>query len=961
MDITGIEKRRQLIDRRALAQAVETLFAEGLKESARKPKLLALYKDALAKGQAEVQRRFFESHDGAKAVLSYAYLIDQLIRVIHDTASTHIYPAANPTNAEKLCILAVGGYGRGELAPYSDIDLLFVHEYKISPRVEQVVEEVLYTLWDVGLKVGHATRSVDECMRQAKADVTIKTAMLEARYVWGEKNLFAAFQKAFKKDVQAGTGFAFLEAKLAERDARHERMGDSRYVLEPNIKDGKGGLRDLHTLYWAAKYLYHVGDISELVNQKILTKAEATRFAKAQQYLWTLRCHLHYLTDRPEERLTFDVQPELARRMGYTDHAGTSGVERFMKHYFLIAKDVGDLTRIFCAAFEAQHQKKPLFSLSKLLSASEVAGFANESGRLNELTRGHFRKTPVDMLRIFKVAHENRMSIHPDALKSITRNLKYVNKKFREDPAANAIFMDILTSKINPEGTLRHMNECGLFGKFIPDFGRVVAQMQYDMYHVYTTDEHTIRAIGILNRIENGELAEDHPLATKLMPTILSREVLYVAVFLHDIAKGRGGDHSELGAEVARSLCPRLGLSEEQTETVAWLVLHHLAMSNTAFKRDIDDPKTVIDFVDLVQSPERLRLLLCLTVVDIRAVGPNVWNNWKSSLLRDMYYRAFDFMTEGLDGLGRAKRVTAARDRLVQLLDHWPDHERERHIDRLPDGYLLAFDAELLLRHSDVIREAELRQQTLALDIQVLSSRDATEITIFTEDHPGLFARLSGALAVCGASIVDARIATFKDGTALDVFTVQDAAGGGAFKSSSKLARLSVMVEQVLSGRVRPLEELDRKASHIPSRMEIFYVAPRVLIDNKASNTHTVIEVNGRDRPALVYRLTTALFRMGIQITSAKISTYGEQVVDVFYVKDVFGMKITHETKLKEIRQGLLDVLEIAGPGGMVGDMEAPKSGTKTTAKSPTKAAAKPASKTASKTSSKSAPSAAAE
>lgn len=925
MDISGIEKRRQLIDRRALLQAVEDIFAEGLKDAARRAGLLALYKGALAKGREEIQRRFFKDLDGAKAVLAHAYLIDQLIRLIHDTAAVRIYPGANPTTSEKLCILAVGGYGRGELAPYSDIDLLFVHEYKITARVEQVVEEILYTLWDMGLKVGHATRSVDDCMRQAKADITIKTAMLEARYVWGDKGLFNSFQKAFTKDVQTGTGFAFLEAKLAERDARHERMGDSRYVLEPNIKDGKGGLRDLHTLYWAAKYLYHVGDIAELIERKILTKAEANRFAKAQQYLWTLRCHLHYLTDRPEERLTFDVQPELARRMGYTDHAGTSGVERFMKHYFLIAKDVGDLTRIFCAAFEAQHQKKPLFSLSKLLSANEVDGFAHEAGRLNELGRGHFRNTPVDMLRIFKVAHEKRMAIHPDALKSITRNLKFVNKKFRENPEANAIFMAILTSKTNPEVTLRHMNECGLFGKFIPDFGRVVAQMQYDMYHVYTTDEHTIRAIGILNRIENGELAEDHPLATKLMPTILSREVLYVAVFLHDIAKGRGGDHSELGAEVARNLCPRLGMTEEQTETVAWLVLHHLAMSNAAFKRDIDDPKTVIDFVDLVQSPERLRLLLCLTVVDIRAVGPNVWNNWKSSLLRGMYYRAYDFLTEGLDGMGREQRVLAARANLARLLDHWPEHECERHIDRLSDGYLLAFEPEQLLRHSDVIRDAELRQQNLALDIQVLGARDATEITIYAEDHPGLFARLSGALAVCGASIVDARIATFKDGMALDVFTVQDASGGGAFKSSSKLARLSVMVEQVLSGRVRPLEELDRRASQIPSRMEVFYVAPRVLIDNKASNTHTVVEVNGRDRPALVYRLTTALFRMGIQITTAKISTYGEQVVDVFYVKDVFGMKITHETKLKEIRQGLLDALEIAGPGGMPEPREAPQ------------------------------------
>ena len=692
-------------------------------------------------------------------------------------------------------------------------------------------------------------------------------------------------------------------------------MGDSRYVLEPNIKDGKGGLRDLHTLYWAAKFLFRVKQVDELVERKVLTRAEANRFDKAQRYLWTLRCHLHLLAGRAEERLTFDIQPELARRMGYTDHAGTSGVERFMKHYFLTAKTVGDLTRIFCAAFEAQHQKKPVFSLRRFIGEREVEGFAQDGGRLNQPMRGHFRKTPVDMLRIFEVAHRNQLDIHPDALKSVARNLKLVDRSLREDAAANAIFMQVLAARENPEGTLRRMNECGLFGRFVPDFGRVVAQMQYDMYHVYTTDEHTIRAIGILNRIENGELADDHPVATEVMPKILSREVLYIAVLLHDIAKGRGGDHSVLGAEVARNLCPRLGFSEEQTETVAWLVLYHLAMSNAAFKRDIDDPKTVQDFVELVQSPERLRLLLCLTVVDIRAVGPNVWNNWKASLLRELYHRALDVMSDGLDGRGREQRVAATRAAVMEALTTWPEAERQSHIDRLPDGYLLAFDREQIGRHAAIIRDAEQRSQPLALDIKVQPARGVTEITVYAADHPGLFARLSGALAVSGASIVDARIATFKDGMALDVFVVQDA-DGGAFQASSKMAKLSVLVEQVLSGRVRPLEALDKAASSLPSRTEVFYVAPRVLIDNKASNTHTVLEVNGRDRPALVYRLTTALFRIGVQISTAKISTYGEQVVDVFYVKDVFGMKITHETKLKEIRDGLTEVLNASGHGG---------------------------------------------
>ncbi len=910
MEIAKIEKRRDLFDRRALTIALDDLFEQRLPDLERRNASLGLYRAALEKGRAEVQRRFLEDQDGAKAVAANAFIVDQLIRVVYDVAATKLYYTANPTDQERLAIVAVGGYGRGELAPASDVDLLFLHSYKLSVRVEQIVEDMLYTLWDLGLKVGHATRSIEEAIRQAKADFTIKTANLENRFIWGERKLYDKFRRAFESQILSSGGTEFLEAKLRERDERHEKMGGSRYVLEPNIKDGKGGLRDLHTLFWVAKYLYRVTDVAELIDKKVLTKVEAERFRKTQQYLWTLRCHLHYLTGRAEERFTFDVQPELARRMGYTAHAGTSGVERFMKHYFLIAKDVGDLTRIFCAAMEAKHQKKPIFSLARFRSTKELEGFIISSSRLDKRAKGQFKEDPVDMLRAFEVAHRHGMDIHPDALKSITRSLSKITKDVREDPEANAVFMRILTSDINPETTLRRMNECGLFGRFIPDFGRVVAQMQYDMYHVYTTDEHTIRAIGILHRIEKGELVADHPTASKVIPKVLSRAVLYVALFLHDIAKGRGGDHSILGAEVAHSLCPRLGLSAEQTETVAWLVEQHLLMSNTAFKRDIDDAKTVIDFVQKVQSPERLRLLLCLTVCDIRAVGPNVWNNWKASLLRDLFNRADTVMSRGLDNRGWEQRVDSVRSALDETLADWPQHQRERHLSRLPVNYLLSSDIDQLARHARIINDAESRGLTLAVDSAVSVANDSTEITVFTQDHPGVFSRLAGACAVSGANIVDARIATLHDGTALDVFTVQDAIDGGAFQNTSKVARLSVMVEKVLSGQVKTLEELDRRASHIPSRMNVFSVSPRVLIDNSASHTHTVIEVNGRDRQGLLYRLTTALFRAGMQISTAKISTYGEQVVDVFYIKDIFGMKITHESKLKQVRESLISVLE---------------------------------------------------
>jgi len=907
-----LKKRREIIDRAALQAeldaVIETARQTRQSDQDRRQAMLACYRQALSDGFAEVRRRFEQDQDGALAVRGNAFVIDQLIRAMYETAAIRLHPTHNPTEAEKLSIVAVGGYGRGELAPRSDIDLLFLLPYKRTARHEVMVEEILYLLWDLGLSVGHATRTVRDCINRAKEDMVIRTGLLEARHLTGDLQLFNELRTRYFKEIAHGTGPTFVESKLKERDARHERMGDTRYVLEPNIKDGKGGLRDLHTLYWLAKYLYEVDSIADLVNLDVLTKQEVARFDKAQVFLWTLRCHLHDLAGRPEERLTFDVQPELARRMGYTDHAGTSGVERFMKHYYLIAKEVGDLTRIFCAAIEVRHQRRKLFRLPRLgLFLREVEGFSVVGDRLSVQSEAVFADDPVKMLKIFELSLRHDLDIHPDALQWITRNLRKVTRTVQSDPEANKVFMDILTAKNNPEATLRHMNECGLFGRFLPDFGRVVAQMQYDMYHVYTTDEHTIRAIGILHRIEKGELEKDHPVASKIIGKVLSRRVLYLAVLLHDIAKGRGGDHSIIGAEIANRVCPRLGLTEAETETVSWLVLEHLAMSRTAFKRDLGDPKTIADFVQLVQSPERLRLLLCLTVADVRAVGPKIWNNWKATLLREIYYKSEDVMSGGLATEGRQERAEAAKQELAEALFGWAPDEVESFLVLGHPSYFLYNDLETLCRHAELVRDARAMGQDLALNTRVDPERAATEVTVFTADHPGLFSRLAGALAMAGASIVDAKIGTMTDGTVLDSFWVQDSEGG-AFARPDKLARLSALVRQVLSGQIRLADELERRQD-MPLRTRVFTVAPRVLIDNKASNTHTVIEVNGRDRPALLFEITRALTDLGLQISNAKISTYGEQVVDVFYLKDVFGMKIDHPQKLRQIEDRLQKVL----------------------------------------------------
>ena len=901
-------KPREIIDRKAAALELNRIAEDkDLSSTQQRAAVLSLMKNLHRRGSAIIRTRFETSSDGAAALVAICHLTDQIIRLIHNFATSHAYPLNNPMRTDRLSLVAVGGYGRGDMAPQSDVDILFLYPYKQTGRHEQVVEYLLYMLWDLGLKVGHATRSIDDCIRMAKRDVTIRTNLLENRYIWGDRALFKQLQTRFLSDVVSGTGQAFIEAKLIERDNRHARMGDSRYVVEPNLKDGKGGLRDLHTLHWIGKYLYQVSKTEDLVTHGMLNKTEAKGFEKAQSFFWTVRCWLHYLTGHAEERLTFDLQRDIAERLGYTDRAGASGVERFMKHYYLHAKHVGDLTRIFCAALEANHQRHRLLPLPRLgLGRKAPPGYRLIDNRLAFEAGTRLADAPIRILDLFATAHKNGLDTHPGSLRLITRNLGLINQDMQDDPAANRLFMDMLTAKQAPDIVLRQLNEAGVFGRFIPDFGRVVAQMQYDMYHIYTVDEHTIRAIGILNQIERGDLADEVPLASAVVHKVNSRDVLYTAVLLHDIAKGRGGDHSILGAEVARKLCPRLGLDTAETETVAWLVEAHLTMSLTAFKRDLTDPKTISDFANLVQSPERLRLLLVLTVVDIRAVGPNVWNQWKAVLLRELYDNTADLLTGGHESENLNSRVAAAKAQLRAQLAGWSAQTVTSLIERHYPSYWLNFDVLTHARHADQIRTAERDGGRLSVKSRADPMRSATEITVYTHDHPGLFSQIAGAMALAGASIVDAKIQTMTDGMALDVFWIQDD-HGAPFDQQSKLARLSSFIQQIISGQLRPLTELQRQRQNgFRSRLDVFTVAPQIIIDNKASCSHTVIEVTARDRRALLHDITDELRKLSLQISSARIATYGANAVDVFYVKDVFGLQVGSKSKLAKIRTALL-------------------------------------------------------
>jgi [protein-PII] uridylyltransferase len=678
-----------------------------------------------------------------------------------------------------------------------------------------VIEAMLYFLWDLGLKVGHSSRSLDDMVRMAKSDITICTALLEGRYVWGDQELFDEARRRFFAEVVAGTERQFVTEKLIERNERHKRLGDSRYVVEPNVKEGKGGLRDLHTLYWIGKYIHKVRSVAELVDVGLLTPKEYRDFRRAENFFWAVRCHLHQLTNRAEDRLTFDLQRAVAERMNFADRPGKSAVERFMQYFFLQAKQVGSLTGVFLAQLEEQSAKKQRKGLLATFRGrtKTIKGFKVASSRIAAPDDTWFAADPVRMLEIFAIADEQGLEIHPETMRLLTRDCRMIDAAVRKDPRANELFLGVLTSPRDPETVLRWMNEAGVFGRFVPEFGRVNAQMQFDMYH-YTVDEHTIRAIGLLARIEKGELKQDHPLATTLIGKVHSRRATFCAVLMHDIAKGRGGDHSILGAEIAKRLCPRFGLSEDETALVSWLVRQHLIMSATAFKRDLADWKTITDFVSVVQSLERLRQLALLTIVDIRAVGPGVWNSWKRQLLAELYNAAEERLRLGHVQSHRAERIEAKKQAVAARMG-----DNGAMVERV--GKLMA-DAYWIAEGEDVIalNLAQLDQsagEQLSITTTYDAARGATLVMVIAADHPGLFYRIAGGIHLAGGNIIDARIHTAKNGTAVDNFLVQDPLGR-PFSEEGQFARLKTTIGDALANRVPLVPQLAARPSPGPAR-----------------------------------------------------------------------------------------------------------------------------------------------
>ena len=809
------------------------------------------------------------------------------------------------------------------MAPESDVDLLFlIAEKKGSAYTEQVTEYMLYMLWDLGLKVGHATRTVEQSIKLAKEDQTILTALLDLRFLRGDETLSNELYAKFRKNITKGKGRAYIASKLAERDARHDREGNSRYVIEPNVKEGKGGLRDLHALYWIARFIDKDGQINDAqdpqsyVEMGLFDESAATRFVRAADFLWRTRIWLHYISGRPTESLSFDKQTALARKMGYASGPIEVAVEKFMREYFTNAKEVGALTRIACAKLEAEKAILLPKGLDVFLPNSrrniKNTDFVLDHGRLMFSDPLKIKEKPSMILQLFETAGRRNLDIHPDAFTAIDFRRNLIDSDFRRSPENSQIFQKILLGAKAPYATLKAMNEAGVLGRYLIEFGGIVARTQFNMHHAYTVDEHTLRLVDNFHNILTGNMEKEHPISTAITANFTDEQklILYLACLLHDTGKGQGDQCIE-GAQLGRRACRRLGVNQNVTDTVAWLIRRHLDMSETAQRRDISDPETIIEFAQLIGSQVRLDKLTVLTTVDIRAVGPGIWNDWKGVLLRNLYQSTSAYL-DGHKELAPVSRAEAAKEQLIEKLSP----ERAKRIDsiisELGTNYWLNFDMADLVRHARFFDQSLEAGHDTAVQTRRDRTHDITELWVMTRDRAVLFADVTRAISACGASIIGARLHTGDNGRVMNVFYLQNP-DGHAF------GRQSDHVLETLRRRARKAAEGDTKGMKIPTpiksrRAGAIPVKPNVKYLDSASGDATIIEMEGRDRPGLLCHLAEALRDEDIDVLSAHIEVVGEKAVDAFYVRSRGSDGNLSEKRRKVLRKILLDVLEIKSP-----------------------------------------------
>ena len=811
------------------------------------------------------------------------------------------------TNLKGISIAALGGYGRGELCPYSDIDLLFLYSPKGRRAAKEVAEALLYLLWDLTLEVGHSVRTIDECMDIAKEDMTVLTSLLEGRLVFGDRDLFEKFDRKLFKHLLPEISSRYIERKIAESEARHKTYGRSVYILEPHVKEGEGSLRDIHSSFWIAKAKFKAKTFKELLEKGIILERELRLFEKALDFLLRIRTQLHYLANRREDRLTFEWQEKVAEFLGYRDIGEIKAVERFMRIYYLRGNAVEEYSKKLIE--RATIKPRSTFSVPKSVSIGN--GFIIREGVLSLKERDIFKIHPETLVKAFELADRYGIEMSKYLTDLIRDSVRLIDDDFRENPKVGASFLRILKEGNSVSNILLEMNKLRVLGHYIPEFGRIVCKVQHDAYHVYTVDVHSIFIIGEIERLKKGEYEKEFPFLTRISKEILKPHVLYLAILFHDIGKGEGSNHSQRGAAMVPGIVERIGLSPEESETIEFLVKHHLVMPHFSQRRDIHDEGLIHRFARSVKALDTLKMLYLLSFGDIRSVGPKAWTNWKGMLLEELYLRTAAVLEEGEfrreSPEERFERVTSE---VLEILPMEIPQEKVRgHLGAMPESYFLGFSSKTIAYH---LRLFEEYGNSVGSDIVFHPDEGYDEFTFCGFDEPGLFSKLCGVLSANGINIMGARIVTRKDDRVLDVFYVNRLGKSTVEEGDELWDKVKLDMEGVLARKIDVEELVSKRKQYKPVYEKPIPKHPtRIDIDNETSDRATIIDVYTHDRVGLLYDITKTLTKLGLSIDYAKISTKVDQAADVFYVRDIIGgNKIYDPEGVEEIRTRLLEAIE---------------------------------------------------
>ncbi|MBV8774141.1 MAG: [protein-PII] uridylyltransferase [Deltaproteobacteria bacterium] len=867
-----------------------------------------------------VRVALFQRHQagagGLEIVHDFAAAMDCLLRAIFRYADSG-QGKRFPRLQQRLTVVARGGYGRSELNAYSDVDLLFLHDYKPGPYLEVVAETILHALWDAGLVIGYSVRNASDCIKMAAADLKEKTAILDARLLAGDEELYARFEQSLVSDVLNRDQQNFFKAKLEESRERHRHYGDSVYLLEPQLKEGEGGLRDLHTALWLAKVKYRIRSLPELVQRAIVTDAEMGEVTGAQDFLLRLRNALHFASRRHTDQLTFEFQEQIAPTLGFCDGDGFAASAHLMRAYYQQASTILRFSEGLIARVTEDMATSRFFRRipgrqirSGVIIQSRVLGIADSQ---------LFKRAPLNLIAIFADCQAHGVELSGNTYQLVRDHLALIDERMRQMPETGAALMRILSARHRVADTLEAMHRAGVLGAIIPEFGNLYARVLHDLYHIYTVDRHSLAAVRELERLRAGEFKDSNSLLTEVAREYDALPVVFLALLLHDIGKGYGHDHHERGAVLAAEVCKRLGRDSEETDLVVFLVHEHLTMSQVAQKGDVNDERTVTDFARLVGSIDRLKALYLLTFADMRAVAPSVYNNWRDMLLSDLYMKTLKLLEQGdREAVDPERRLALVKAAVREQLSATNASAREisDFLELMPERYFLTVPETDIGAHFEAMRG--LGERRLVCRHRHFPDLEFSEFIVITADEPGLFSKIAGVLTANYLNILSARITTRADGIALDVFHVSHLQGARTLAmEEDRWLRVEYDLERVLNGD-QDIAALvaSTQRSRLAGRKFVRRVPTEITVDNRSSERFTVVDVFTQDRVGLLFAITHTLFELGYIIHLARISTNADQALDVFYISDGGGNKILELERMRALRAGLTERLE-EEPSGM--------------------------------------------